>query len=345
MLQNEIFYSLDQVTLLSPHDIITHCIVTGTPPSPVNSDAGFINCDELRDENGVEIFYCHLALDSQCGLYYEIDWDEHRNAALEVDPDDVEGDPWDVVIEDDEKKTLKASSTSHRSEPGARKRVPRHKREDVSDMEDVDDAEDSGSGDEFRGVSDSSSSVISQLDHEEDEEDEEEEEDHMLRTPSKKRKRPTPSRSPSKRKTQSVTTTPRKRVPRRKMAAPTPHSRKIIAERKQKKALRVRPPPTLTSRLQLENLPADPWLRAMHVLHVGARPDVLPCREEEFARCLRAVEELLEEGSGGCICQFCLSFVDYVSSKLIIVYRYLRGTRDRENGYSAWNCARTETYG
>lgn len=46
----------------------------------------------------------------------------------------------------------------------------------------------------------------------------------------------------------------------------------------------------------------DPWLRAMHVLHVAARPEALPCREEEYGRILRSVEELLEEGSGGCIC-------------------------------------------
>jgi origin recognition complex subunit 1 len=48
----------------------------------------------------------------------------------------------------------------------------------------------------------------------------------------------------------------------------------------------------------------DPWLRAMHALHVGARPEALPCRAEEYARVMRAVEELLEEGSGGCICKF-----------------------------------------
>jgi hypothetical protein len=46
----------------------------------------------------------------------------------------------------------------------------------------------------------------------------------------------------------------------------------------------------------------DPWLRAMHALHVGARPESLPCRAEEYARVMRSVEELLEEGSGGCIC-------------------------------------------
>jgi origin recognition complex subunit 1 len=42
----------------------------------------------------------------------------------------------------------------------------------------------------------------------------------------------------------------------------------------------------------------------MHVLHVGSRPDALPCREEEFERVLRCVGELLEEGSGGCVCVF-----------------------------------------
>ncbi|KAJ3501971.1 hypothetical protein NLJ89_g9099 [Agrocybe chaxingu] len=39
----------------------------------------------------------------------------------------------------------------------------------------------------------------------------------------------------------------------------------------------------------------------MHALHVGSRPDALPCREDEYERVLRCVGELLEEGSGGCI--------------------------------------------
>ena len=50
------------------------------------------------------------------------------------------------------------------------------------------------------------------------------------------------------------------------------------------------------------NLSEDPWLHAMHALHVAARPEALPCRGEEYSRVLRAVEELLEEGSGGCVC-------------------------------------------
>ncbi|TFY57938.1 hypothetical protein EVG20_g8346 [Dentipellis fragilis] len=39
----------------------------------------------------------------------------------------------------------------------------------------------------------------------------------------------------------------------------------------------------------------------MHILHVAARPEALPCRDEEYQRVMRAVEELLEEGSGGCV--------------------------------------------
>jgi hypothetical protein len=35
-----------------------------------------------------------------------------------------------------------------------------------------------------------------------------------------------------------------------------------------------------------------------------ARAEALPCRTEEYGRVMRAVEELLEEGSGGCICEF-----------------------------------------
>ncbi|KAH9981734.1 hypothetical protein BJV74DRAFT_74014 [Russula compacta] len=38
----------------------------------------------------------------------------------------------------------------------------------------------------------------------------------------------------------------------------------------------------------------------MHALHVGARPEALPCRAEECARVMRVVEDLIE-GSGGCI--------------------------------------------
>jgi origin recognition complex subunit 1 len=65
------------------------------------------------------------------------------------------------------------------------------------------------------------------------------------------------------------------------------------------------PPPEIAGAFSLGDAPTetDPWLRAMHALHVGARPEALPCRTEEYGRVMRAVEELLEEGSGGCICE------------------------------------------
>jgi origin recognition complex subunit 1 len=195
--------------------------------------------------------------------------------------------------------------------------------ENQIEAEEVTESDDGGTEDEYESQSDGRDDEDEGPSDSPTADEDDEDSDDVLggpRTPSKKRKRSTvthtysksPSKSirtPSKRKVATTpTTTPRKPTKLRKTVVPTPHSRKSIATRKQKqKSLRVRPPPPLTSHLQLENLPTDPWLRAMHVLHVGARPDVLPCREEEYARCLRAVEELIEEGSGGCVCKFALS--------------------------------------
>ncbi|KAH8823026.1 P-loop containing nucleoside triphosphate hydrolase protein [Flagelloscypha sp. PMI_526] len=58
----------------------------------------------------------------------------------------------------------------------------------------------------------------------------------------------------------------------------------------------------------LSHLQQDPWIRAMHVLHVGSNPLLsqagggpLPCRDAEYDQALGLVADLLEEGSGGCI--------------------------------------------
>ena len=115
----------------------------------------------------------------------------------------------------------------------------------------------------------------------------------------------TPSR---KRKTTTAFSTPRRTKRTKTIAAPTPHSKAALRAR----AIRAKhrtipaPPPELALEVQQLNLPEDPWLRAMQVLHVGSRPDVLPCREKEFEMILRSVEALLEEGSGGCVCEFFL---------------------------------------
>ncbi|KAH9921247.1 P-loop containing nucleoside triphosphate hydrolase protein [Epithele typhae] len=111
-------------------------------------------------------------------------------------------------------------------------------------------------------------------------------------------------RGPRTPRTPKTPRTPRRpRIDRASLAHPTPHSKAALKRRK-KTALAVRPPPPAEGTLELalaRGLEGDGWERAMHVLHVAARPGALPCRETEYGRVLRAVEELLEEGSGGCI--------------------------------------------
>jgi len=126
------------------------------------------------------------------------------------------------------------------------------------------------------------------------------------RTPSKKRKR-----------RQESATTPSKSKRKKTVVQPTPHSKAALEKRRKRNisasprkrksmaSFPVRyPDQTLGFQETMAHLPKDPWLRSMHALHVGSRPNALPCREEEYARVLRSVGELLEEGSGGCICEY-----------------------------------------
>ena len=55
--------------------------------------------------------------------------------------------------------------------------------------------------------------------------------------------------------------------------------------------------------LDAADLPVDPYQRALRLLHVGATPESLPCREEEFVDVLSKVEEGVEGGGGGCLCK------------------------------------------
>ena len=109
----------------------------------------------------------------------------------------------------------------------------------------------------------------------------------------KKRKRPA-----------STTSTPRRKRVAPALAAPIPHSKCALRARARRPAMRT-PPLEMAGAFSLseDSTETDPWLRAMHALHVGARPEALPCRTEEYGRVMRAVVELLEEGSGGCICE------------------------------------------
>ena len=345
-----------------PNDILSHCIVSSIPPADLDAKSNekspskrslWVEDDELEDDEGTEKYYCRCAVNSQRGLFYEFGWESHREAALSGN-EEVEGDVWDILV-DDAMERRRRGDAKPKGPARPKKRIKKaDSEEDKSEAESIQESDGSDGEDEYEGPSD------------DDEEDEEvgssdsdsptpdEDEEDEPRTPSKKRKRP-PSklmRTPSKRTPSNSTTTPRKSTNQRKAVLPTPHSRKAIAVRKQKrkqKPLRIRPPPPLTSHLQLQNLPMDPWLRAMHVLHVGARPDVLPCREEEYARCLRAVEELIEEGSGGCVCEFFSFFFFSISPHrngiVDSVQRYIWCARDGEDGYRTCHSPRTQAHG
>ncbi|KAL1406326.1 Origin recognition complex, subunit 1 [Vanrija albida] len=95
---------------------------------------------------------------------------------------------------------------------------------------------------------------------------------------------------------------PRKAAPKRKRApAATPWKRARPEPKK-----RIPHPKSSSSRLpaavpRVEDLPPDPYERALRLLHVGATPESLPCREDEYVDMLSRVEEGIESGGGGCL--------------------------------------------
>lgn len=316
--QDEIYYSPASSEILIPEIIIGLCTVSNEHPDDPEmksteawSRSPSKKCRETNDHDDDEnkSFYCHLVVDSMRGYHYEFDWDQHRQAALasasespSTDIDDMQwgsGSIWDVDISE-------KPSPIHGGQNGKRGRPLRKKAKlitvieaesEANDTEDEYEAPSDGEQDDMEEADDGgevSDSSLNSLPEDES------------KTPSKKRKRDiTTTRSPTKR----GASTSRKPRTTRTLVHPTPHSkarRKAAASTgsssPRKRKLAVRPPLTYAA-LDL-SLPQDPWLRAMHVLHVGSRPDALPCREEEFERVLRCVGELLEEGSGGCVCEF-----------------------------------------
>lgn len=120
-------------------------------------------------------------------------------------------------------------------------------------------------------------------------------------TPSKKRKRTAatkPKETPRKRrKNESGEATTPSRGKKRNVAAKSTSKTKK-RDRTQSTAM-----PTMTQEIDPLLLPKDPYERALHLLHVGATPDSLPCREDEFLEVLMKVEEGIEDGGGGCLCE------------------------------------------
>ena len=124
---------------------------------------------------------------------------------------------------------------------------------------------------------------------------------------------------PAKRK-RSVKTTPKKAIKSGTKVTP-------------RKAKRLSHPKTSASHLPSSvldpaDLPTDPYQRALRLLHVGATPESLPCREEEFVDVLAKVEEGVESGGGGCLCEL---FLLVVRTCTELLSRYRRSSRDRQD--------------
>lgn len=156
-------------------------------------------------------------------------------------------------------------------------------------------------------------------------------------TPSKKRKRAGPTKTketPRKRRKNETSepVTPRRSRKRNIESTATPRTKK--KDRTRSTAMQ-----TITQEIDPLLLPSDPYERALHLLHVGATPDSLPCREDEFLEVLMKVEEGIEDGGGGCLCEQILSLFRTVTD-LYLFSRHRRRTWNWEDGDGS-RCSQT----
>ncbi|PPQ98702.1 hypothetical protein CVT24_003410 [Panaeolus cyanescens] len=328
--ENEIYFSLSTKAVITPAVILSRCVVNGQvarpikevkekpyvyipvtpsktrPSSPLKKSTKFAmgDSDDSSSDEEADVpdfaqdpdrnFCCQSAIDSRRGLYYNLNWEQHRRKALSANqpPTDEpgtssqaeaasafwEGLAWDVSIKPSKPKTA--------SKP---------KDAEISESE-------GGSSDEFEAGEDSEDDDDMEIDGDEEDEDED-----GLADPSAE------PRTPRKRK-RSGKSGFRKDKRGRTHALATPHSKAALERREKgsapssprkrgaKATFAVRfPEQSLEFKSSMAHLPEDLWLRSMHALHVGSRPDTLPCRDEEFTKVLRSIGDLLEEGSGGCV--------------------------------------------
>ena len=254
--------------------------------------------DESDGEGHVaHVYYtnrsCYLASNS----FYELNWPDFCADKCGVQGD-CEGSQWQLDPENDvkghkivRKRNNDMDETSSSEGDDSEDEYDKSREQDSQDME----------GSEERHEEDAGMVVPEDEGSEEGESEEDSDESpisrpRLLRTPNKKRKRneddhDNPFKTPSKR--------------RRGAGGVDPARSKATLRRRRTLKFKVKPPKaTAQDNTALQSLPADPYLRAMHTLHVGERPDTLPCRDEEYVAILEAVLELLQETSGGCICEY-----------------------------------------
>ncbi|TIA83158.1 hypothetical protein E3P98_01011 [Wallemia ichthyophaga] len=121
-----------------------------------------------------------------------------------------------------------------------------------------------------------------------------------------------------KRRRGGVSATPRKNKSRI-MGNITPSAKRNLQQRRAANSVRPLPAPAIESLNDTTDRDAVSLSRAL--LHVGATPGYLPCREDEYLMIEGCIESLLEDGQGGCVC----------TGKTATVHSVIRGLIDRSN--------------
>jgi origin recognition complex subunit 1 len=153
--------------------------------------------------------------------------------------------------------------------------------EEESEDSDQEVAKDPAFSDEEEAGSSDEDTAITSDEESESEEDEE--------SPKRKRRRTTALQTPNKKQRQSISTisTPRGKGRIIETVTSTPH-------------LPARPlNMTTLTMAELDGL--TPQARAKKLLHVGATPEQLPCRQDQYEEVLAYIEDAVQDGIGGCV--------------------------------------------
>ncbi|KAG8947090.1 Origin recognition complex, subunit 1 [Tulasnella sp. 419] len=310
-MEGEIFYSTNQSAIIPLYSIQEKCKVV----EPEDYDPMTI-----RDRR---TFMCRNVYHQ--GIYGDFNWSAHaetaKNASLRNPEDsqhfwlcEITSRPTKKKIQPRARKTAQRRRQDSDEERNKTKRNTRSKQV-PSDTESDDVAEVESDQSDDSGDASVSGSVLN----------DEEDDDHSLEPDSSedggdgteeepmsdveygRTSRASSRTGKRKRTTRDAVSTPLRKRVKPTRALPTPNSKAALAKRKSsaKKKVRLNRGDVIGStqadRQALMKLPKDPHLRAMHLLHVAARPDALPGRDQEFDEVLLSIVRVLEEESGGCI--------------------------------------------
>ncbi|TFY57935.1 hypothetical protein EVG20_g8345 [Dentipellis fragilis] len=234
--ENEVYYSIDSTAVVPTSSIISHCIVSGTPPADVSAGSPpkrrRTDVGRTDDKKATESFYCASAVNAMRGLFYDLNWTRHSSQAAGMSPEAggvVEwgtGRAWEVLVENEAKPQPRVSRKA------ALKRV----------VEEAEGEEDEGSEDDYKQPAERAQSEVVSEDErparrrgrrrleDDDDDDEDDVVPEIPKTPSKKRKRTTPTTPTTPRTPRTPrrtgTTTPANDTPEN--AAPRSRNRRRI---------------------------------------------------------------------------------------------------------------------